>query len=90
MTYLSPRQSLFIDILSLRGYNPSMSATGCETFSLADFTLKQTTFEPYHEDTQFSASDENPLVAYKVRINYEGNLPLPESECKWTHVGYCY
>ncbi|HNQ78277.1 MAG TPA: hypothetical protein PKG55_06355 [Acidobacteriota bacterium] len=55
---------------------------GCETFSLADFTLKHTTFEPFHEDTQFSASDENPLVAYKVRINYEGNLALPESECK--------
>ncbi len=74
----------------LRGYNSSVTAMGCETFSLADFTLKQTTFEPYHEDTQFSASDENPLVAYKVRINYEGNLALPESECKWTHVGYCY
>ncbi|HNT17208.1 MAG TPA: RHS repeat-associated core domain-containing protein [Acidobacteriota bacterium] len=90
LTHLSPRQPLFIDILSLRGYNPSMTAMGCETFSLADFTLKQTTFEPYHEDTQFSASDENPLVAYKVRVNFEGNLPLPESECKWTHVGFCY
>ncbi|HQO20731.1 MAG TPA: hypothetical protein PLA03_10270, partial [Acidobacteriota bacterium] len=31
-----------------RGYNPSMTAMGCETFSLADFTLKQTTFEPFH------------------------------------------
>ncbi|HQO21341.1 MAG TPA: RHS repeat-associated core domain-containing protein [Acidobacteriota bacterium] len=67
-----------------------MSATECDSFSLADFTLKQTTFEPFHEDTQFSASDENPLVAYKVRVNFEGNLPLPESECKWTHVGFCY
>ena len=74
----------------LRAYNPSMSATECGSFSLADFTLKQTTFEPFHEDTQFSATDENPLVAYKVRMNYEGNLALPESECKWTHVGYCY
>jgi len=67
-----------------------MSATECGSFSLADFTLKQTTFEPFHEDTQFNASDENPLVAYKVRVNFEGNLPLPESECKWTHVGFCY
>ena len=74
----------------LRGYNPSVTAMECDAFSLADFTLKLTTFEPYHEDTQFGASDENPLVAYKVRMNYEGNLALPESECKWTHVGYCY
>ena len=74
----------------LRGYNPSVTAMGCDNFSLADFTIKQTTFEPYHEDTQFGASDENPLVAYKVRINYQGNLTLPESECKWTHVGFCY
>ncbi|HNQ78276.1 MAG TPA: RHS repeat-associated core domain-containing protein [Acidobacteriota bacterium] len=74
----------------LRGYNSSVTAMGCETFSLADFTLKQTTFEPYHEDTHFNATDETPLVAYKVRVNFEGNLPLPESECKWTHVGYCY
>ncbi|HNQ78274.1 MAG TPA: RHS repeat-associated core domain-containing protein [Acidobacteriota bacterium] len=67
-----------------------MSATECGSFSLADFTLKQTTFEPFHEDTHFNATDETPLVAYKVRVNFEGNLPLPESECKWTHVGFCY
>jgi len=85
---LNADSGLFYELL--RGYNPNESVTGCGAFTLADFGTELSTVDSQYNDTRLNAGDSDPLLAYKLRMNYKGNLPLQESACKWTKAGYCY
>ncbi|MCW1310051.1 MAG: hypothetical protein QXP04_05135, partial [Candidatus Nanoarchaeia archaeon] len=76
----------------LRAYSSNESWLDCNHFSDSDFVLYQTFYDTSQIfiDENFNPEDENPIVGYKARIRYKNSLTIAETDCKWTHVSYCY
>jgi RHS repeat-associated protein len=61
----------------------------CEHATDEDFSLVATTNWFNYTDKNFNPSDENPFVAYKVILKYNGE-EIFRSLCSPTYVSYCY